>query len=882
MGYGRFAMTNGGPLCDRVQHLGEDMFNMKFKTPLLLFVTVGFAAAAGCRLSPPKSVDEGDGGALLCSEDPTLDVDAGAGDDPDAGTTPIDNVVTAMSCSGTTGPAVTLNYVQPYAPSPDTKTRVDMTAATMSLADKTRQMQGTLFGDAFHTQFNDIQRSMDTIDLRGFKYRDASRGMNLGEDMDGATQNAAVVNGEHIGYSTVFPVSMARGAAFDLDLEYAIGEAIGDEMQAAKQTLLLAPCMNLLRHPYWGRAQETYGEDPFHVGRLATAMTIGVQQHIAANAKHFMAYDIEVSRDVNNSQLDEQTLRETYGRHFRMVVQDGGVASVMASYNKINGEKATANAHLLTDVLRTDFGFKGFVLSDWWAMKPMTIAATDSNLLKGYAVEAVHAGLDVELPWALCFGQLESIVQTGGGLTEADITVSAKRVLEQKLRFQADKKTGSVGVGAPITKYRSSIISCNGPHLALAEKAAIESMVLLKNGNNTLPIPSAVKKLAVVGATVSFATDNGGPIKTGGKINFATDIRTGDLGSSRAFYDPAKASSPFDGLCRAAGGTVNADKTSCDNSTGVTVTTATNTDSGDLSPVMAAAAAADFVVVMAGLTAQDEGEEYTKAADRDNGCNLANCLALDAKQKGVYANIQNTLIQQVAALGKPMVVVLEGGSVIDLPWLGSVPAVVMSWYAGQRVGPALAKLLWGQANFSGKLPFTWAKSVDQYDTWNGAGTTRFDYHAGYSWFDYKSREPLFPFGYGLSYTTFEYRNLQLGCSDMSKGAVLPVVVNVANTGTVAGDEVVMVWVSFGANAQRPAWVQRPAKELKGFARVHLAVGEEKQITIPVRLSDLDYFQADAAGSTSGKWVVESGDVQIMVGGSSTNFPQTKHVTVAGY
>ena len=170
--------------------------------------------------------------------------------------------------------------------------------------------------------------------------------MNLGEDMDGATQNAAVVNGEHVGYSTVFPVSMARGAAFDLDLEYAIGEAIGDEMQAAKQTLLLAPCMNILRHPYWGRAQETYGEDPFQLGRLATAMTVGVQQHIAANAKHYMAYDIENGRDVNNSQLDEQTLREIYARHFRMVVQDGGVASVMASYNQVNGEKSTANAHL--------------------------------------------------------------------------------------------------------------------------------------------------------------------------------------------------------------------------------------------------------------------------------------------------------------------------------------------------------------------------------------------------------------------------------------------------------------------------------------------------------------------------------------------------------
>ena len=855
------------------------MSNMNLQRPLLFLIAAGFVAAAGCRLSPPKS-QTGEGGVALCIEDPEIPSDADGGTDADDAGSNVDNVVTAVSCPSSEV-TLKLNYVEPYEPDPALKTKVETTVATMSLQDRIKQMQGVLYGDAFHTQFTMIQRSQDTSDLRGFRYRDASRGMNLGEDMDGATQNAAVVNGEHIGYSTVFPVSMSRGAAFDLDLEYAIGEAIGDEMQAAKQTLLLAPCMNILRHPFWGRAQEVYGEDPFHMGRLATAMTIGVQRHIAANAKHYMAYDIESSRDDNNAQVDEQTLREIYGRHFRMVVQDSGVASVMASYNKVNGEKSTANGHILNDVLRGDFGFKGFVLSDWWAMKPKTDATTDSNLLKNYAIESVHAGLDVELPWALCYGQLETLVNTGS-LTLGDITQSASRVLEQKFRFQADKKTGRVGINAPITKYRNSNISCNGPHLALAEKAAIESMVLLKNANNTLPIPSTVTKLAIVGATVTYETDNGGPIKTGGKVNFATDIRSGDLGSSRAFFDPAKAIGPFDGLCRAGGGTVNG--TTCENSQGVTVTTATNNE-GDLGPVIAAATDADFIVVMAGLTAQDEGEEYTKAADRDNGCDLANCLLLDAKQKGVYAGIQNKLIEQVAALKKPMVVVLEGGSVIDLPWITDVPAVVMAWYPGQRVGPALAKLLWGKANFSGKLPITWGKSLDQYDIWKGGnGTTTFDYHVGYSWFDFKKNEPLFPFGHGLSYTRFEYHKLQLGCSDMGKGAVLPVVVNVANAGAVPGDEIVMVWVSFPANPQRPSWSQRPTKELKGFARVHLAAGEEKQITIPVRLSDLDYFQTDSAGATTGKWVVESGDITIMVGGSSVNFlpEMTKTVTVKGY
>jgi beta-glucosidase len=222
------------------------------------------------------------------------------------------------------------------------------------------------------------------------------------------------------------------------------------------------------------------------------------------------------------------------------------------------------------------------------------------------------------------------------------------------------------------------------------------------------------------------------------------------------------------------------------------------------------------------------------------------------------------------------VVVLEGGSVIDLPWLGSVPAVVMAWYPGMVGGEALGMLLWGQANFSGKLPFTWSKLSD-FGTFNGGGTTIFDYYLGYRLFDKNSMTPQFPFGFGLSYTTFDYRKVQLGCKDMSKGAVLPVVVNVANTGIAAGDEVVMVFVSFPGTTAR-----RAPKELKGFTRVHLEAGEEKQVTIPIRLSDLDYFQMDSPTATTGKWVVETGNIQIMVGGSSTNLVPAGTVAVTGY
>jgi beta-glucosidase len=829
------------------------MSNMKLSQSLLL-TAVSFLAA--CSLSPPKSTGGTGGIGALCIEESDAGVDANADASDEAGADggggdadDINRVITPIACPDPSI-TITLPYTPGYTPDPAVLARVDMAIGSMTLAEKALQMQGTKFGSPFSTQFNDIQRSQDTRTIRGFRYRDASRGVNLGEDQAGKRPSAAIVNGEHVGFSTVFPVSMARGAAFDLDLEYAIGEAIGDEMQAADETLLLAPCMNLLRHPFWGRAQETYGEDPFHIGRLATAMTVGVQRHVAANAKHFMAYDIENKRDTNNSEMDEQTLREVYGRHFRMVVQDGGVSSVMASYNKVNGTKATQNAHMLTDVLRGDFGFKGFVLSDWWAMPNTSPGGTDTSTLVSTARDAVLAGLDVELPWALNFGQLVNIVNSKAGLTEADIERSARRVLEQKFRFEADSLDGDLGLGTPKTAYRNSRILCNGSHIKLAEKAAIESMVLLKNANSVLPINASVAKVAVLGATVPYKTTNGGSTNTGGTVNFATDVRTGDLGSSRVYHDPELGVGPFAGIQMTA-------------PAGVTVVTgASASDAAD----------ADFVVVVAGLTAEDEGEEYTLAGDR-------NSLALDAKQTDPqYKTIQNDLIRSVAALGKPMVVVLEGGSVIDMPWLESVPAVVMAFYPGQVGGIAMGKLLWGQENFSGKLPFTWGATAGDYDTWNGFGTTRFDYFAGYTWFDAKGKAPVFPFGHGLSYTTFAYKNLQLGCSEMSQGAVLPVVVNVANTGAMAGDEIVMVWVRFlGSTAAR-----RPVKELKGFARVHLAAGQEKQITIPVRLSDLDYFQMDAPNATTGKWVVESGDIEINVGGSSTNFPQTKTVTVHGY
>ena len=363
-------------------------------------------------------------------------------------------------------------------------------------------------------------------------------------------------------------------------------------------------------------------------------------------------------------------------------------------------------------------------------------------------------------------------------------------------------------------------------------------MVLLKNDNNTLPINSSVTKVAVLGATVPYQTRISSQM-IASSINFATDVTTGDLGTSSVFHDPAKGVGPFAGIKLAA-------------PSGVTVVSGAS--AGDASD-------ADVIVVVAGLTAYDEGEEFTGAGDRVS-------LGLDAKRAD--PNIQNNLIASVAALGKPMVVVLEGGSVIDLPWLNKVPAVVMAWYPGMVGGAAMGKLLWGQANFSGKLPFTWGKQLADYPTFrDDISSTTFDYYVGYRYFDHVGVAPLFPYGYGMSYTTLEYRKLDVPCTAVTSGAAFPVTVTVANTGTMDADEIVMVFVSF-PNAK----ARRPAKELKGFARATLKAGEEKAVTILIRTTDLDYWDA-----LSSKWVIESDAVTIMAGPNAATLPLTGSIAV---
>jgi beta-glucosidase len=714
-----------------------------------------------------------------------------------------------------------------YAQDPTVLARVQSVVGSMSVTEKADQMRGTNPGNG--QNFNDIFRTPDNPNksIRGFLFRDGPRGVNL----------ASQLSAGKTGYSTSFPAPMARGAAFDMDLEYRIGVAIGDETVASGNTIILAPTTNVLRHPAWGRAQETYGEDPFLLGRLGTAFVAGAQEYVPACAKHYAANNIENGRDSLNATMDEQTLRELYARHFEMMIKDGGVACVMAAYNLVNGTKSTQNKHLLTDLLRTDFGFKGFVLSDWWAMPGGQNASLPPDTRTANAAPAVQAGMDMELPWSLNFQQLEAITGAGRPLAETDITRAASRILEQKFRFKVAETNQPIGLKSPKTTLSGQgAIENNADNIKLAEEAAEKSITLLKNDNNTLPLKrTALKTIAVIGADVPYRVVNT-DLATG-TIRFALDVRTGDLGSSRVFADPAKSTGPTAGIQASAGA-------------GINVVSGSSASLADT---------ADFVVVMAGLTPEDEGEEYTGAGDRKN-------FLLDGKSG---SNAQNNLIRDVALKNKPMVVVLEGGSVIDMPWLDQVPAVVMAWYPGMRGGAALGKLLFGDVNFSGKLPVTWPKKWEDEPTFSAGATTAMDYYLGYRHFDNKSIVPLFPFGHGLSYAKFEYKNLGVPCSDVTKNGVVNITVDVTNSGAVAGDEVVFLFVSYPG-----ATVRRPAKELKGFYRVSLDAGLTKRVSIPLRIADLKYW--DTAGNG---WQVASGPVEVKVGPSAANLPLADMLTV---
>jgi beta-glucosidase len=721
---------------------------------------------------------------------------------------------------------------------------------------------------------------------KGILFRDGPRGVCL----------AANLPPQKSGYSTVFPVASSRGASFDVALEQTIGEDTGDEVVASGHTEILAPVINTLRHPAWGRAQETYGEDSYHLGRMGSAYVVGAQQYVPACAKHFAANNVDRGRESNTAVMDEQTLHEIYGRHFEMTIQDANVACIMASYNLVQvtdgpdtaPHHSTQSAELLTSMLRTTFGFKGFVISDWWALPGDNAACSASPAFQAEtSALAVNAGLDIEMPWDSNYSQLQNDLNQNS-ITQQAIKTAATYIASTQCEFNVlNPMTGTGKMPATTTQDSATFnIEGNTKHIQDARQAATEGAVLLKNavvsGVPTLPIPKTVQTVAVMGATVPFNLVN--TDISSGTVNFVTSAMTGyqsptfltgDLGSSRVYPDPTQFVGPLAGITNGApAGTKivsGSSPTTLVDSTGAAYT-----------------GSVDFYVVMAGDTPEDEGEDYTGASDRYS-------FSLDDKLVHVEGGMptQDPLIVAVAALGKPMVVVLEAGSVIDMPWLSTVPAVVMEWYPGQDGGDAIADLLFGKVNFSGKLPVTWPNALtggcsttacpitgtceacfgdEPLFTVGSGRATPMGYYHGYRYYDESKITPLFAFGHGLSYTTYSYGAPTLSKTTAAASDTVNITVPVTNAGAMAGNEVSFAFVSY-PNTKRTG--HSNVKELKGFVRTAIPVGTTPtMVTIPLRISDLKYWD-----TPTGKWVGETGAINVMVGGSSDTLSPPVTLTI---
>jgi beta-glucosidase len=681
--------------------------------------------------------------------------------------------------------------------------------ARMSLEEKIHAMSGDapfwqgmseMIGEGYNLR-PIVAGENRRLGLLGLRFGDGPRGVVLGS-------------------STCFPVSMARGAAWDPHLEERIGDAIGVELRSQGANLFGGVCVNLLRHPAWGRAQETYGEDPHHLGEMGAALVRGVQRHAMACVKHFALNSIENARFKVNVIVSDRALHEVYLPHFKRCVKEGA-ASVMSAYNKVNGEFCGQNRRLLTEILREEWGFEGFVISDF------IFGLREAKL-------GVLAGMDVEMPFSNLYSRhLPDLLESGEVSYEA-VDESALRTIRQQLRFE--------DVGEP-ERYSIEAVASE-EHRALAREAAQKSIVLLKNDPiediPLLPLSRNVGQVAVIG-------------------RLARIPNTGDGGSS--MVRPPEVVTPLEGLQATLGTKIMYE------------------EGEDPQAAARLAGESDVAVVVVGYTHEEEGEfidfsenpemleVFPPAEEGDLAERLRRELVVPEGQGrgGDRESLRlkpadEELIKAVASANRHTVVVMMGGSaVVTEDWRSAVPAILMLWYPGMEGGHALADLLLGKVNPSGKLPCVFPKSEDDLPPFDkDAGEIEYDLFHGYRLLERTGVEPAFPFGFGLSYTTFEYQNLTLESTKINGDGVLRVSAEITNAGPRTGEEIVQVYVGASNSS-----IERAIKELKAFRRIWLEPAGFKRVTLDIPVSNLAHYDENAS-----RFVVEPGDYEVVVARNS--------------
>lgn len=599
--------------------------------------------------------------------------------------------------------------------------------------------------------------------------------------------------------ATCFPPPIALGSSFDRGLIRRVGAAIGEEAKQEDVAVVLGPGVNIKRSPLCGRNFEYYSEDPIVAGDLGGAWVDGVQSvGIGTSLKHFAVNNQETGRMIVSAEVDERPLREIYLAPFERIVRDSQPWTVMCSYNRINGVYASEDPWLLTDVLRSDWGFDGLVVSDWTAVLDLA--------------RSVRAGLDLEMPSTSGFGPAAVVSAVRNGeLDEQLVDAGVRRVLTLVFRAAANREPG----------FRYDVAA----HHALAREAATRGSVLLKNEGQVLPLDPAIASIAVIG-------------------EFARTPRFQGAGSSQIV--PTQVDTALEAITAAATGTVTF-------APGFTLDDAPHPEL--LAEAVSVASDADVVLAFLGLPASYESEGF----DREH---------ID------LPTVQREALSAIVAANPNTVVVLSNGSVVEVAsWIDTVPAVLETWLLGQATGSATADLLFGAANPSGRLTETIPLRLEDnpaYLTFPGENNkVRYGegIFVGYRWYDAKKIDVAFPFGYGLSYTTFAYENLSVASTD----AGLAVTFDVRNTGERSGFDVPQVYVGIGASR-----VARPVRELKGYASVWVEAGVSEQVTIEIPRRDLAYYDDSVHA-----WLVESGDYTVSVGASSRDLRLGQTISVAG-
>ena len=603
--------------------------------------------------------------------------------------------------------------------------------------------------------------------------------------------------GDHLGINdsikaVCFPPAVLSACSFDRGLMEEMGKAIGREAQANDVSVVLGPAVNIKRSPLCGRNFEYYSEDPYLAGEIAAAFVKGVQsQHVGTSIKHFAANNQEYRRMSSSSEVDERTLREIYFPAFETAVKKAQPYTFMCSYNQINGTFASENKWLLTDVLRGEWGFKGYVMSDWGAVNDR--------------VKGLEAGLELEMP-------------ASGGDNDAMIVKAVKDgALEEKILDQAVERILRI-----IFEYadhrKPQEFTMEKDHEE-AQHIAEESMVLLKNENHILPLKTSEKAAFIGGFARNPRFQGGGSshincFKTTNVLDSvpcdAQVVYAEGFPADRDFYDKALADE-----------------------------------------AVKAAAEADKAVIFAGLPESFESEGYDRSHMR-------------------LPEYQNRLITEILKVQPNTVIVLHNGSPVEMPWLGEIKGLLETYLGGQAGGAAAANILYGKINPSGKLAETMPlKLSDNPSYLNFGGGEKVEYRegifVGYRYYDTKEMDVAFPFGYGLSYTTFAYSNLKLSMENPTEKDTVMVSADVTNTGKSAGKEVVQLYIRDLTGS-----AIRPEKELKGFEKVFLEPGETKTVTMELNKRSFAWYNTELHD-----WFAASGDYEILVGASSRDIRLTE-------